>query len=69
MTKYLSVPLACLVLAVSGLAAAADQDEHRVQHGPKNPRDPNFNPMEYPLCYVWDMQLKRNVWICGRSAY
>jgi hypothetical protein len=71
MKKFIAVPLACALLAVSGVAASAHHHHHphKVHHGTTNPRDPNFNPLEFPLCFAWDARLQRDVWICGRSAY
>ncbi|MBN8997485.1 MAG: hypothetical protein J0H94_19900 [Rhizobiales bacterium] len=68
MTKFLVVPVACALLAVSGLAASANHS-HRVHHTTKDTHDPNFNPAEFPLCFAWDFKLRRDVWICGRWAY
>lgn len=70
MKKIVAVPLAAALLALSSLAAFAwDRDLHRVHHVTTNTRDPNFNPYEFPLCFVWDARLHRDVWVCGRSAY
>jgi hypothetical protein len=68
MKTLIALPLAAALLAVSGLAALAHHDTHRT-HTANSPRDPNFNPLEFPLCFAWDPKLHRDVWVCGRSAY
>jgi hypothetical protein len=69
MKTLIALPLAAALLAASGLAAlASHHDSHRT-HTATSPRDPNFNPLEFPLCFAWDPQLHRDVWVCGRSAY
>jgi hypothetical protein len=70
MRKYLAVPLACVLLAVTVPGAFAHSHRsHKPDHSGPRPGDPRFNPYRYPLCYVWDMRLQRDVWICGRDAY
>ena len=69
MTRALAILAACAFLGMWGIAANADDNPNRAHHTSNSPRDPNFNPAEFPNCYVWDMVKKRNVWVCGRSAY
>lgn len=71
MTKTVIFLLTCALFAFATVTADAHSG-HRRHHtpvGPKDTQDPNFNPLEFPLCFVWDPVTHRDVWICGRYAY
>jgi hypothetical protein len=73
MKRLVAVPLACAALIAFAAPPASAHGHHHhahhVHHGTTNMRDPNFNPLDFPLCFAWDFRLQRDVWTCGRSAY
>jgi hypothetical protein len=70
MTKPAVFFLTCALFALSTVTAdAGHHPRHHSPAGPKDTQDPKFNPLEFPLCFVWDPVTQRDVWICGRYAY